>query len=68
MVQNFRNPKGFTLIELLIVVAVIGILAAIAIPVLGVYRMRSYNVTAVSDLNAVKQTLEAYYIEQQHYP
>ncbi len=54
MLNKLRSNKGFTLIELLIVVAIIGILAAIAIPQFSQYRVRGYNSAALSDLNNVK--------------
>jgi type IV pilus assembly protein PilA len=68
MLKKMRNSKGFTLIELLIVVAIIAILAAIAIPQFASYRMRGYNAAANSDLRNLKTALEAYYADAQAYP
>jgi|WetSurSiteA1Bulk_404760.scaffolds.fasta_scaffold57512_1 type IV pilus assembly protein PilA len=63
-----RNEKGFTLIELMIVIAIIGILAAIAIPQFNAYRARSYNASAVSDLRNIETACEAYYVDYNNYP
>ncbi len=63
-----NNQKGFTLVELMIVVAIIGILAAIAIPQFAAYRQKAYNSSSQSDLKNAKTALEAYYADYQHYP
>ena len=68
MLNRIRNRKGFTLIELLIVVAIIGILAAVAIPQFATYRMKGYNSAATSDLKNAKTTFEGYYADNQFYP
>jgi len=69
MLKKFRkNQKGFTLIELLIVVAIIGILAAIAIPQFASYRQKAYNSAAQSDIKNFKTGMEAYYADNQQYP
>ncbi len=68
MLNKIRNRKGFTLIELLIVVAIIGILAAIAIPQFSAYRQKGYNSAAASDLKNGKTNLEAYFADNQKYP
>ena len=69
MLKNFKkSEKGFTLIELLIVVAIIGILAAIAIPQFASYRAKAYNAAAESDLKNIKTGMEAYMADNQEYP
>ena len=66
--KKSRGEKGFTLIELLIVVAIIGILAAIAIPQFASYRQKAYNSAAQSDLKNTKTALESYFADAQSYP
>jgi type II secretion system protein G len=67
-IREKLNQKGFTLIELMIVIAIIGILAAIAIPQFASYRKKAYNSAALSDLKTAKTSLEAYYADTQEYP
>ena len=65
--RMMRKNEGFTLIELMIVIAIIGILAAIAIPQFSAYRQRSYNAAAEADLRNATTAQEAYYVDTQHY-
>ncbi len=58
-----RADQGFTLIELMIVVAIIGILAAVAIPSFQAYLQRSKTSEAVTFLGEIRQRQEAYRAE-----
>ncbi|MCC6319634.1 MAG: prepilin-type N-terminal cleavage/methylation domain-containing protein [Gemmatimonadaceae bacterium] len=59
--------KGFTLIELLIVVVIIGILAAIAIPKFANTKEKAYLASMKSDLRNMATTQESYFADNQVY-
>jgi prepilin-type N-terminal cleavage/methylation domain-containing protein len=64
MLQKLRsNKEGFTLIELMIVIAIIGILAAIAIPNFIAYRNKAYCSQAESDAASVAAAIADFYSE-----
>ncbi|GAA4354062.1 type II secretion system protein [Angustibacter luteus] len=63
-----EKDSGFTLIELLVVMIIIGILAAIAIPVFLNQRKKAVDTSMKSDLRTVANEMETYYTDNQNYP
>jgi len=63
-----NNSKGFTLIELLIVVAIIGIIVAIAIPNLLNAIQRAKQKRTMADMRSAGTAAEAYAVDFNHYP
>ncbi|MFC3687368.1 prepilin-type N-terminal cleavage/methylation domain-containing protein [Aquipuribacter hungaricus] len=63
-----EKDQGFTLIELLVVMIIIGILAAIAIPVFLNQRERAVVSSMTSDARSVATEIETYFVENQRYP
>lgn len=66
--MRFLNEKGFTLIELIIVVIIIGILAAIAVPMMHSMKAKTISAEAVMGLSALRTALRVYYTEYGCYP
>jgi type IV pilus assembly protein PilA len=64
MFKQLKGQKGFTLIELMIVVAIIGILAAIAIPNFLQYQMKSRQSEAKTNLQAIRTSEIAFQAER----
>lgn len=59
--------RGFTLIELMIVIAIVGILAAVAIPQFNAYRAKSFNAAAEADLRNAATAQEGYFTDHEEY-
>ena|ERR1043166_10232720 len=61
------NDRGFTLIELLTVVAIIGVLAAVAIPQFALYRQKGFDARAEHDLRNAAGAEEYWYVSNETY-
>ena len=66
--QKMREEEGFTLIELLVVMIIIGILAAIAIPLFLNQRKNAVDASIKSDLRTLANEMESQYTDTQAYP
>ncbi|PID75394.1 MAG: dolichyl-phosphate-mannose--protein mannosyltransferase [Deltaproteobacteria bacterium] len=67
LVKKLQNKEGFTLIELMIVVAIIGILAAIAIPNFLRYQLKAKTSEAKTNIGGIRTSAEAYAAEYNTY-
>jgi len=68
MFKRMRNKKGFTLIELMIVVAIVGILAAIAIPAYLDYTVKAKLTEVSSAMDALGQAASEYHASAGYFP
>lgn len=68
MFMNMKKQEGFTLIELLIVVVILGILAAIAIPMFANKAAEARKSTCISNMHSILNACELYTYEQSGAP
>lgn len=68
MNKQRRNEKGFTMIELIIVVAIMGILAAILVPSFASMSRKSRLTSDIRTLQTIQKQIDLYYAERGKYP
>lgn len=63
-----RRQPGFTLIDLMIVIVILGVLAAIVLPLVGHHMDQAEQAAAESTFQSVEKALELYWVENNAYP
>jgi len=67
MLKN-RKKKGFTLIELIVVIAILGILAAVLIPRFGGFTEKARKTQALTDAKQIATAIDSFYAENDSWP
>ena len=67
-IKPISGPSGFTLIELMIVIAIIGILATVAVPMFQHSVVRAKEATLKEDLYQMRDSIDKYYADNGEYP
>jgi type IV pilus assembly protein PilA len=68
MTSSWKNSRGFTLIELMVVIAIIGVLTAIAIPQFSAYKEKAKVAEAMSELKEIQLVIELLASDTEKWP